>query len=135
MKKPIQKRALKTRAKILEALEKLDEMNTQIEATQKVAAKAREEADRVSREIRDEEPHIREDIERLGGELKQCETDLPGEFRELYRRVVRHRGEDALAPIQGEFCQGCNQHVPVNLINQLLLNHPTTIPLNYAFFE
>ena len=111
---------------ILEAMEKLDEVNDHVGQAKTAAANVREEAQKACRQIEQQEPRIRADIERLGAELKQCEADLPGEFRELYRRVVRRKGEDALSPVEGEFCGGCNQHVPVNMINDLMLNRPIT---------
>jgi predicted nucleic acid-binding Zn-ribbon protein len=111
---------------ILEALEKLDQLQAKVSQTKAAVAKAQQEAEKAGREVEEHDPRIRGDIDRLGAELLQCEADLPGDFRELYRRVVRHRGQDALASVQGEFCEGCNQHVPVNLINELLLNRPAT---------
>jgi len=109
---------------ILEAMEKLDEVNERVARARQAAADTRVETERACREIDEQEPKIRADIERLETELKHCETDLPGDSRELYRRVVRQKGEDALAPVDDEYCGGCNQHVPVNLVNELTLNRP-----------
>ncbi|OHB78449.1 MAG: hypothetical protein A2V98_06780 [Planctomycetes bacterium RBG_16_64_12] len=111
---------------ILEALEKLDRFDERTAQGKAAVAKAREEAEKASQDVSQQEPHIRSDVERLRAELAQCEADLPGDCREFYRRVIRQKGEDALAPVQGEFCAGCNQHVPVNLINDLMLNRPIT---------
>jgi hypothetical protein len=111
---------------ILEAMETLDAMNARVDAARHNAAKAREDAEKVAQQVAESEPVIRADIERLGQELQQHEADLPGEFRDLYHRSVRQRGEDALATIQGEFCEGCHQHVPVNMINDLMLNRPVS---------
>ena len=111
---------------IYEALEKLEDFDKRIHQAVAAVAKARQEAEKAAADVVKQEPHIRGDIERLRGELQQCETELPGDFRETYKRVIRQKGEDALAPVQGEFCGGCNQHVPVNMINELLLNHPVT---------
>jgi predicted nucleic acid-binding Zn-ribbon protein len=111
---------------ILEALDKLDRMSAAVDGARAAVAKARQEATNASQEISEQGPKIQTDLERLEADLKRCEAELPGEFRELYRRVVRQKGEDALASVTGEFCDGCNQHVPVNLINELLLNRPAT---------
>lgn len=64
------------------------------------------------------------DIQRLESEIQQVEGDLPGDFRDMYRRLIRAKGGDALAPIHGEFCGGCNQHVPLNMINAVMLSKP-----------
>jgi hypothetical protein len=111
---------------IIEALEKLDEYGRRIEQAAAAVTKARQEAEKATDEVARQEPHIRGDVERLRAELEKCETNLPADFRETYQRVIRQKGEDALAAIQGEFCGGCNQHVPVNMINDLLLNRPVT---------
>lgn len=111
---------------ILEAMEKLDASEQRIEQAVAAVAKGREEAEKAAENTAKQEPHIRGDIERLRAELQRCEAELPAEFRETYQRVIRHKGEDALAPVQGEYCGGCNQHVPVNMINDLLLNRPVT---------
>jgi len=111
---------------ILEALDKLDGYDQRIEQAVAAVAKARQEAEKATQDVAKQEPHVRGDIERLRGELQHCEADLPGDFRETYQRVIRQKGEDALAPVQGEFCGGCNQHVPVNMINDLMLSRPVT---------
>lgn len=110
---------------ILEALERIDTMHATVAETQVGLNKARQEAERVRLEVAAHEPAIRADIDRLEAELKESETTLPDEMREAYHRVVRQKGEDALAPIvEKEFCGGCNQSVPLNLYNALTLSRP-----------
>jgi len=109
---------------ILEAMEKLDGFEQRVEQATAAVSKGRQEAEKAAEDVTKQEPRIRGDIERLRRQLQQCEADLPHDFRETYLRVIRHKGEDALAPVQGEYCGGCNQHVPVNMINDLLLNRP-----------
>jgi predicted nucleic acid-binding Zn-ribbon protein len=109
---------------ILEALEKLDAYDNRIAEAEAAAAKTRQDGERIRHEVLEQEPLLRGDIQRLEAELGQCEAALPAEFRELYHRVIRARGEDALAPVLGEFCGGCNQHIPLNLVNALLLARP-----------
>jgi predicted nucleic acid-binding Zn-ribbon protein len=110
---------------ILEALERVDTMNAAGTAAHGELEKAKQEAERVRQEVAAQEPTIQADIDRLEAELKQAETTLPDEMREAYRRVVRQKGEDGLAPIiDKEFCGGCNQSVPINMYNALTLNRP-----------
>ncbi len=109
---------------ILENLEKLDVYQTKVQQAEAMVAKVRQEGEKIHREVQDKEPQIRGDTARLETELRQCEDALPAEFREAYRRVVRAKGEDALAPVEGEFCGGCNQHIPLNMVNSLMLSRP-----------
>lgn len=109
---------------ILEGLEKIDELQGKIIEAEGVLAKARLKAEKVRSEVEQQEPLIRGDVTRLEAELKECESALPASIRELYRRVVRQRGEDALASVENEFCGGCHQHVPLNVCAEIMLAHP-----------
>lgn len=109
---------------ILEAMEKVDELKARVREAEADLATARAEADKTAGEVRQKEPLIQGDLDRLEAELKESEEALPIDFQEVYRRLVRHRGEDAMAPLDGEFCGGCNQHVPLNMVSQVMLSKP-----------
>jgi predicted nucleic acid-binding Zn-ribbon protein len=72
--------------------------------------------------VEKEKPLVETDIQRLQEELRQAESLLPVDVRENYQRVVRAKGEDALAPIQGEICGGCNQRVLLNMLADLRMS-------------
>jgi len=109
---------------ILEVMEKMDECARKVAQAEAAVQRGRQEAEKAGRELEKQSPLIEADIRRLEAELEEAEAALPGDFRALYSRLMRSRGEDALAPVKGEFCGGCNQHVPVNMINELMLSHP-----------
>jgi predicted nucleic acid-binding Zn-ribbon protein len=111
---------------ILEAMERQDVLNQRVDEAKRALAKSQNDVQNAQQEVDRETPVIEEDIRRLQSELKEAEASLPGEFRDLYGRVVRARGEDALAPVEGEYCGGCNQHVPVNNINAMMLGEART---------
>ncbi|OHB71445.1 MAG: hypothetical protein A2V70_12645 [Planctomycetes bacterium RBG_13_63_9] len=109
---------------ILEGLEKVDDFRKKtVDAEANVAA-AREKNEKVCYEVSQREPLIRGDLARLELELRQCEVSLPTDVRVLYDRVVRHRGEDAMASVENEHCSGCHQHVPLNVVADIMLAHP-----------
>ena len=68
---------------------------------------------------------IQGDIERLEAELKQCEAELPDLIRDTYLRMVRQKGEDALAEVVEGACSGCYQQVPVNVQANIRLLQPS----------
>jgi hypothetical protein len=119
---------------ILEKLEKLDEYQEKIKTAEQAVARSEQEGERLRREVDQQQPAIQEDLARLEGELRGCEAALPNDFRDLYNRVVRARGEDALAAVTSDpmvkeseknyFCGGCNQQVPLNMVNALRLARP-----------
>jgi predicted nucleic acid-binding Zn-ribbon protein len=110
---------------ILEAMEKTDEHAATAAEAEAILAKAREEAARTEQEIEQDAPLIEADVARLTVELKEAEEALPADFRGSYHRVVAAKGEEALAPVQGQFCGGCHQHVPLNMIQKMMASQPT----------
>ena len=111
---------------ILEGMDKIEEMAGKVAEAEKALAKGKEDAEKAKAAIVAEEPSIDGDLERLQGELKEVEQGLPGEFKEYYERLVRSRGEDALSLVEGQYCSGCNQMIPLNKINDLMLGKPMT---------
>jgi uncharacterized protein len=109
---------------ILEALEKIDAFQTNIAEAQAAAAAAKQKAAEVRDEVAKREPALSADIARLEAELQETEATLPAEIREVYRRIVRQKGEDALAMVENQCCGGCNQQVPLNVCNQILMGQP-----------
>lgn len=106
---------------ILEVLEKIDEFHRQVRDMESALAAAKKKAADVRKEVQEREPSIRADIQRLEAELKESEAVLPPDVRELYNRVVRQKGEDALAAIDNEYCSGCHQRVPLNICAEIMM--------------
>ena len=117
---------------ILEAMEKTDSLQAGIVAAAASLAKTKADMEKARVEIAQREPAIQGDVERLEAELRDCEALLPEDTREVYQRLVRHHGEEALAPIVEQsfdgdkqpFCGGCNQQITINMYNALTLNRP-----------
>ena len=82
---------------IIEALVKIDEFQAKVVAAEAALAAAREKARQVHEDVDRQQPLLQGDLRRLERELKECETSLPPTVREVYKRVVRQKGEDALA--------------------------------------
>ncbi len=109
---------------ILEGMERLDEAVAQAKAAEEALAKGRLDAQKAQEEIERQAPLLQDDLARLTEELRQTEEDLPPDFRDVYQRLIRSKGSDGLAPIAGEYCGGCHQHVPLNMVNALRLAKP-----------
>ncbi len=109
---------------ILEGMEKLDELTERVAVAEAAAKKAAGDADRTQQESQEEQPLIEADIQRAENELKEVEASLPDDYRALYTRLVARLGEDALVPLNRQFCGGCNQKIPVNVISDLMLGRP-----------
>ncbi|MBU4270630.1 MAG: phospholipase [Planctomycetes bacterium] len=109
---------------ILEALEESDAFVKNIAKADDTLAAVRQKAEETHAEVARQEPLLRADVDRLEAELRGAESDLPGDARDLYKRVVRQKGEDALAVVDNQCCGGCNQQIPLNYCNQILLGQP-----------
>jgi predicted nucleic acid-binding Zn-ribbon protein len=109
---------------ILEALDKVGEYKKHVEQADSDLSAARQKLEQIRAEVTKQEPLMRNDLARLEKELKQTEASLPAEVREPYQRVVRHHGQDALASVENQCCSGCNQQVPLNLCNKIMMNQP-----------
>jgi predicted nucleic acid-binding Zn-ribbon protein len=111
---------------ILEALEESDSFNKNIADAEAALLAAKKKAEEVRGEVAQQEPLLKADLARLEAELRQSESGLPADVRELYMRVVRQRGDDALAAVENQCCGGCNQQVPINLCSQIMLGRPVS---------
>jgi predicted nucleic acid-binding Zn-ribbon protein len=109
---------------IIETLEQIDQAQAQIAEAESTLAAAREKQESVGAEVQKQQPVLEDDVGRLEAELKRCEAQLPPTVRDMYQRIVRGRGEDALAIVEDEFCGGCHQHVPLNVQAEIRLSHP-----------
>ncbi|MBN2291478.1 MAG: phospholipase [Pirellulales bacterium] len=112
---------------ILEGMERIDESTEKITETEKIFNVTKAELDKAKQQVQEEEPLITADITRLEAELAEWEDRLDGDFKKLYERISRVKGEDALAPLKGEYCAGCNKQVPLNNIANLMLDDPKPI--------
>ena len=93
---------------ILEALEKVDQMQIAVKKAEAELAAAKTEAQRVQQEVSTAEPGLRSSAEQLQGALKEAETRLPGAVLEVYRRLVQAHGATALAEVRNNACTACN---------------------------
>lgn len=109
---------------ILEALETIDAFKKNIAEAESGLAAAREKAEEIRDDVSKQQPVLQADVARVKTEMNQNEATLPADVRELYDRVVRHKGEDALAMVENQFCGGCNQQIPLNILSQVMLGQP-----------
>jgi len=107
---------------ILEGLEKIDQFRLTLDQAQADLALAKVESGKILEEIQNQQPALQAEIQRLEAELAQQEQLLSDDIREIYQRLLRQRGDEALAPVEGESCGGCHQQVPINMISQIKLN-------------
>jgi uncharacterized protein len=109
---------------ILEAMDKLQEYKDGVVQADAELAAAKQKLEEIRANVAKQEPNLNADIARLESELKTAEASLPAEIRDPYQRVVKHLGEDALAPLENQYCGGCNQQITLNVYSQIMMNQP-----------
>lgn len=106
---------------ILETLEKVDSYKQEVVAAEEKLAKAKEELARTRTAVSDQQGMLESELKRVKEQLAATESTLPPDIRDAYDRVVRSKGSDALAEVQGEFCGGCYQQLTPNMFNELAM--------------
>lgn len=109
---------------ILEALEKVDLLDVASADATKVLGAGTAELKKCQATVVGEADTIRGDIERLEGELIAAEKQLPSDFRDDYRRVIRAKAADGMTAAEGRTCTGCGQQMTLNMQNDLALSKP-----------
>lgn len=92
---------------ILELYDKIDRTQTEIKEVEGMAAKAKEEVQRFSKQFEADSAGLQARVEELTGEIKRSESGLTGEVAERYLRLVEAYGADAMAPAENGICGNC----------------------------
>lgn len=107
---------------ILEALEKLDELQAASQEASEKFNQSKQDAAKTRSRIEAEQAPLEAELARVTAELKQAEEGLPIDLRDQYQRMVKSRGENALAQVDGEVCGVCFQTLTAQMINELYLS-------------
>jgi hypothetical protein len=108
---------------ILEALERMDVFDQVIAEAEQKVARCSDELVKVRQLVHHQQGLITGDLSRLELQLRQCEQTLPDDFRDAYQRVVKSKGSDAMAQVEGENCGGCFQVITPNMMSDLFMGH------------
>lgn len=106
---------------ILDALGKVDETKALAVKAEQNLAKGKEEQEKTTKQVEEQRVVILAELARLEVQLKETEAQLPADFLEGYHRIVKAKGEDALAEVDGDNCGGCYQQMTPNTHSQLRL--------------
>jgi predicted nucleic acid-binding Zn-ribbon protein len=109
---------------ILEALEKIDTLQGGVATAEGNLVKAKEEAAKVRARVNEQQAGLESELARVLAELAEAEKVLPYDFKDEYLRLTKARGEDAMAPVEGECCGGCYQMITANMQADLRLEKP-----------
>ncbi len=109
---------------ILEVLEKMDEWEAAISKVEENVAAANAELEKVKEKVAGEQATLESELARVTSELEAAEGELKGDFKKEYQFLVKGRGEDALAQVEGESCGGCFTMLTPQTMNELMMDKP-----------
>lgn len=107
---------------ILDKLEKIDRLQQQAHEIEQKLAKMREELAKTETRVNGEHDVLEAEVQRVTELLLQSEVKLPTTVRLEYERIARSRGEEALAPVDGECCGSCYTTLTTQTMNLLQLS-------------
>jgi predicted nucleic acid-binding Zn-ribbon protein len=110
---------------ILEALERVDGLKPTVPAAEGEVAAAKKLLDEAKAKVAAETGRLEGEVARVRSELETVERDLPDDVRVKYARIVKQKGADAMAPLEGQSCGGCFQQVTGNMVSDLMLGKMT----------
>jgi len=106
---------------ILESLERIDALKPDIPAAEASVQTARTQVTEAQARVDAEAGLLQAEVARVRAELVTVERDLVDDVRDRYDRVVRSKGADGLAAVDGQTCGGCFQQITGNMLSDLIL--------------
>ncbi len=105
---------------ILEAMMKVDEQAAALAAQEAEVQKIAGEVAAIQADIAAKTAEQKGQLEALDREILGAETVIPEAEREHYKRVVKQKGADAMAAVEGSACTGCFVSVTAQMMNDLI---------------
>ena len=92
---------------ILDAMEQVDKIKTQISDAEKTVAVAKEEISKATAQVATAEAGLQEKVAKLKLAVAEAEVILPDDVKLVYRRLVGAFGAEALAAVDKGVCTAC----------------------------
>lgn len=113
---------------ILEALERIDVLEAERGELQKELQQREQDQAEMVEKVNTKMEKLATELTRVESELSAAEEQMPASLLVDYRRIVAARGEEALAPVEGENCGGCFQTLTSQMMNRLYLGQSVRCP-------
>jgi uncharacterized protein len=113
---------------ILEGLEGIDALQLEIKRLQGELEQKKTDCSQLEQQVSERTTVLGADLSRVDAELASTEALLPDDMRREYLRLVAGRGEEALAPVDGDSCGGCYQTLTAQIMNRLYLKQLVVCP-------
>ncbi|MDF1842804.1 MAG: phospholipase [Rubripirellula sp.] len=118
---------------ILEVMEQMDAIEIELEAADAELEKQQQEQEQRIKDVKVVLAELAEESKRVEAELSSVEKEIPSNVFPDYKRLTDSKGENALAPVEGESCGGCYQTLTTNYIDRLRMSRLIRCPNCNAF--
>ena len=113
---------------IFEALERLDVLETVKVQRREELEVRRKDLAALSETVGEKMKKLEAELARVEAELVAAEAELPATLQADYKRIMAVRGEEGLAPVDGENCGGCHQTLTSQMMNRLYMGEAVRCP-------
>lgn len=110
----------KLQEEILEGMIKVDEQAAVVTAAEAEVAKMAAEIATMKADIESKAGEQKAQLAKFEDAMKEAEAFIPEDQVDQYRRIVKQRGADALAPVDESACTGCYVTVTSQMMNELI---------------
>jgi predicted nucleic acid-binding Zn-ribbon protein len=118
---------------ILELLERIDQLEIDRSARQAEVVDRVAEHEAMVKAVNERLESLKGDLAQVEAERVEAEALVPAGAKQEYERLVAARGEDALAPVDGDTCGGCYQMLTTQIVNRIRLSQLVRCPACNAF--
>ncbi len=105
---------------ILEGMIKVEDQASVVTAAEAEVAKMAAEIAALKADIESKVADQKAQLAKFDEALKEAETFIPEDQVDQYRRILKQRGADALAPVDNNACTGCYVTVTTQMMNELI---------------
>ena len=106
---------------ILDAFEQIDALKPAVPEAEATIVRSKRQLAEEETRVQGEAGQLEEEVARIRGELEVLEKELADDLRERYDRVVKAKGADGMAAVDGQNCGGCHQQITSNMLSELLI--------------
>jgi predicted nucleic acid-binding Zn-ribbon protein len=111
---------------IIEALERIDALKPAVPAAEAEIEAAKKLLAEADARVKSETGRLEAEVARIRADLQAAEKDLADDVRERYDRVVKQKGADGMAAVDGQTCGGCYQQLTGNMQSDVMLGRIIT---------
>ena len=104
---------------ILEGLERLDAVKKNVPPAEAEVATVKKQLAEAKARVEGEASRLEAEVARIRADLDAAEAELPADSRESYQRIVKSKGADGMAEVEGSSCGGCFQQLTGNMLAEL----------------